>query len=243
MIKVALITPGFGKPGTWGRPTVAEKKAIKEFTAKQYSNSYSVSANIEQLLLKLNTAKSYDDIPETIKFAYSELIQRNIDSKEVYDVVNLTARLAATKFNEKPKDILFTGFAGRRVFEDSEYKKLTSAGFVGCSLSPLIYGIEAAEESMYCTKKDPSYWCPAALTNKSIVTAAKSSINKLEIALTFRQEQILKMICSHGMTNRQIAKRLDLSESTVKMHIGLILKKYAVQDRTQLIFSLKEKIG
>ena len=58
----------------------------------------------------------------------------------------------------------------------------------------------------------------------------------LEITLTFRQEQILTMILK-GMTNYQIAKRLDLSESTVKMHIGLILKKYQVQHRTQLILS------
>jgi DNA-binding NarL/FixJ family response regulator len=107
----------------------------------------------------------------------------------------------------------------------------------------MIYGIEAAEESMYCIKKDPSYWSPVALTNKSIATTSESLVKKLEITLTFRQEQILKMIYTHGMTNQQIAKRLDLSESTVKMHIGIILKKYAVRDRSQLIFSFKEKIG
>ena len=62
-------------------------------------------------------------------------------------------------------------------------------------------------------------------------------INQINTTLL---EQLLEL-SDKIATNYQIAKRLDISESTVKMHIGIVFKKYAVQDRSQLIFSLKRK--
>jgi DNA-binding CsgD family transcriptional regulator len=231
MAKVEMIAPSFLKP-TPNRiqPTPSQKKAIKDFTARQNSGNYAVNSSIEQLVTKINSATSYTDIPDKVMFSYINLIERNLDFKETFDLVNFTLRLAASRFNEKPKEIIFSGFAGA-VIENTDYKNLISAGFTGCSLSPMMYGIEAAEESVHCIKKDPYYWSPVVVPN-SRATVAKSM--PLEITLTFRQEQIFKMVCT-GMTNHQIARRLELSESTVKMHIGILLKKYRAQHRSQLI--------
>lgn len=58
------------------------------------------------------------------------------------------------------------------------------------------------------------------------------------ITLTIRQAQVLQLVQDRGASNKTIAKMLCLSESTVKLHIGAILKKYGVKNRTQLaIFS------
>lgn len=54
------------------------------------------------------------------------------------------------------------------------------------------------------------------------------------IQLTVRQEQILNLICTRGSSNKSIARILNLSESTIKLHIGAILKKYGLRNRTQL---------
>ena len=231
-----LVTSKFLKPMAGHQVTTKHKKAVKDFVVRHNPNGHSVCSDIEGLLLKLNTVKSYNEIPEKIAVTYPDLISRNIDPKDTFDVIRLTARLAASKFNEKPKEILVTGHVGYDSLQVSDCKKLISAGFVGCTLSPMVYGIEAAEESAYCNKKDPYHWTPIATKEKVIIKTHAP----LEIALTFRQEQILKMICIHGMTNCQIAKRLDLSESTVKMHIGLILKKYNAQHRTQLVLLDKQ---
>lgn len=59
------------------------------------------------------------------------------------------------------------------------------------------------------------------------------------IALTLRQEQILNLICTRGSSNKNIARILNLSESTVKLHIGAILKKYGLKNRTQLALFTK----
>jgi DNA-binding NarL/FixJ family response regulator len=55
-----------------------------------------------------------------------------------------------------------------------------------------------------------------------------------QIYLTNRQEQVLNLIQNRGASNKTIAKILGLSESTVKLHMGAILKKYGVKNRTQL---------
>jgi two-component system response regulator DevR len=48
--------------------------------------------------------------------------------------------------------------------------------------------------------------------------------------LTRREQQLLPMI-SQGLTNKEIAARLVLSEQTVKNHIGRILRKMGAPDR------------
>jgi DNA-binding NarL/FixJ family response regulator len=58
------------------------------------------------------------------------------------------------------------------------------------------------------------------------------------IQLTSRQQQIFDILTTRGSSNKHIAKMLSISESTVKLHVGCILKKYGVKNRTQLaVFS------
>lgn len=62
-----------------------------------------------------------------------------------------------------------------------------------------------------------------------------------EIYLTPRQRQIFNLISTRGSSNKTIAKLLDISESTVKLHTSAILKKYGVKNRTQLAVFAKAK--
>ena len=50
--------------------------------------------------------------------------------------------------------------------------------------------------------------------------------------LTPRQRNILTLLIK-GQSNKEIARNLDLRESTIKTHIKIILKKLNVQNRTQ----------
>lgn len=61
------------------------------------------------------------------------------------------------------------------------------------------------------------------------------------IELTDRQEEVLNLILTRGASNKIIARTLNITESTVKLHISSILKKYGVKNRTQLaVFALKK---
>ncbi len=51
--------------------------------------------------------------------------------------------------------------------------------------------------------------------------------------LTEREQEVLRVI-ANGLTNSQIAKKLVISENTVKGHVSNILSKLHVADRTQV---------
>jgi DNA-binding NarL/FixJ family response regulator len=56
--------------------------------------------------------------------------------------------------------------------------------------------------------------------------------------LTPRQKQVFDLIVNRGASNKSIARILQISESTVKLHMTAILKKNSVRNRTQLaVFS------
>jgi two-component system, NarL family, response regulator LiaR len=50
--------------------------------------------------------------------------------------------------------------------------------------------------------------------------------------LTRREREVLELI-AHGRSNKRIAFELDISEKTVKTHVGHVLAKLGVSDRTQ----------
>lgn len=52
--------------------------------------------------------------------------------------------------------------------------------------------------------------------------------------LTDRQAEVARLISVKGLSNKQIAKELGIGESAVKVHVGSMLKKYGLRDRTQL---------
>jgi len=57
--------------------------------------------------------------------------------------------------------------------------------------------------------------------------------------LTTRQKEILSHI-SEGHSNKMIAYSLEISEQTVKVHLGEIFKKLKVFNRTQAVIKAKE---
>ena len=62
---------------------------------------------------------------------------------------------------------------------------------------------------------------------------------EVKITLTPRQQQILDIIVTRGVSNKNFARMLHISESTVKLHMSSILKKFGVRNRTQLALFAK----
>jgi DNA-binding NarL/FixJ family response regulator len=65
-------------------------------------------------------------------------------------------------------------------------------------------------------------------------TAIPSARFRLEFGLTRRQQQIVPLI-AQGLTNKEIASNLNLSEQTVKNHIHRMLRRVGASDRLQVI--------
>lgn len=65
------------------------------------------------------------------------------------------------------------------------------------------------------------------------ISAAKSSENLESVRLTKREQQVIKLI-SDGLTNKEIAQKLQLSTYTVKSHVHNILEKLTLHTRVQI---------
>ena len=72
----------------------------------------------------------------------------------------------------------------------------------------------------------------------STATAGRANIGG--DSLTPRQREVLTLVID-GMSNREIAERLDLAEATVKVHITAILRAYGVNSRAKAISAARRE--
>ena len=59
-------------------------------------------------------------------------------------------------------------------------------------------------------------------------------------ALTPRQQAVLALL-EQGMSNKAIARELDIGEITVKAHVSAILRKLGVDNRVQAVLAARER--
>ena len=71
----------------------------------------------------------------------------------------------------------------------------------------------------------------AVLDGQSVKSAPISHLSNGP-KLSRQQRKVLALLCE-GKSNREIGNALDLTEGTVKVHIGQILKRFNVKSRTQ----------
>ena len=105
---------------------------------------------------------------------------------------------------------------------------------VGIVPAILSWGLEEAFKGLDSISSGDFYYpkhiidfLPGAPTNKK-------SFNADPVKLTLRQTEIFELISKRGLSNKQIAKMLSISESTVKIHVSAIFKTLCVRNRTQL---------
>ena len=62
--------------------------------------------------------------------------------------------------------------------------------------------------------------------------ARHTAIDDLSKVLTEREQEVVELV-SEGLTNKEIARRLEISPATVKVHVERLIGKLGVADRTQ----------
>ena len=72
------------------------------------------------------------------------------------------------------------------------------------------------------------------LLQRLLTEGSQRSQEQLVEPLTGREEEVLRLL-AEGLTNPEIAYQLQLSLATVKVHVGHIIAKLGVSDRTQAV--------
>ncbi len=83
-------------------------------------------------------------------------------------------------------------------------------------------------------------WAGARLTRKT--DAAPFELNRAALAslgVTTREHEMLQALAD-GLTNKEIARRFDVSPNTVKTHVSSLYEKLEVSRRTQAVQKAKE---
>ena len=120
--------------------------------------------------------------------------------------------------------------------------ELGVTGFVTKS-APKEALFEAIEKVLDGDQYVPKYLIEAVPEVARVIDEVDSGVNIEIIAelITDRQFDILNCI-SRGHSNKQIARELDLSENTVKVHVSAMLKSLGLSNRTQAGI-LGQKLG
>ena len=67
-------------------------------------------------------------------------------------------------------------------------------------------------------------------------------LRRPDAELTEREREVLQLVRS-GLANKQIARRLAISERTVKAHLTHIFQRLGVSDRTQAALWAQEHLA
>lgn len=88
-----------------------------------------------------------------------------------------------------------------------------------------------------------TYLPPSVLDNGHAVSGYNSNANVRAKGktLTNRQAQVLELV-AQGMSNKQIAYEIGVSEATVKLHINALLRAVGATNRTQAVITA-QKMG
>lgn len=87
-------------------------------------------------------------------------------------------------------------------------------------------------EALQTAAGGESAWTREELRRVTGALATPRLSQDIEVPLTQRESEVLRQM-AQGLTNKEIAKMLEISYETVKEHVQHILRKIGVTDRTQ----------
>lgn len=114
--------------------------------------------------------------------------------------------------------------------------KLGASGFIPKAFSGDLL-LSAVREVLDGNIFRPVCQQSSRIDDEMLLPPTKVSLRPEEIGLTDRQSQVLALMV-RGLSNRDIAAQLDLSEGTVKIHATAVFKTLGVTSRTQALVAV-----
>jgi DNA-binding NarL/FixJ family response regulator len=114
--------------------------------------------------------------------------------------------------------------------------RMTLARCVAAGINGFIYAEEPIEDISYAitTMLDGRIYITPALARAGGAAPNKRSAPPKPSRLTPRQQEVLRLL-EQGAANKEIARTLSLSESTVKIHLAAIYRMLGVRNRTEAV--------
>jgi len=159
----------------------------------------------------------------------------------VMDGVEATRNILAR--SPGPRVLILTSFG-----EDNQVFPAIRAGAQGYLLkdiqpNELVQAIRDASQGKVQLHPDIAKKLMSAVASTSAAPASDKESKEAINGLTERELAVLGLI-ARGMSNREIAEEMIISEKTVKTHVSNILSKLGLEDRTKAaILAIKHGLG
>ena len=181
-----------------------------------------------------------DDHP-LVRQAIAMLLRRMRPASKVIELEKFSELQAAIIKNGDPElfvlDLLLPGVKGTSAVKDVK-SMYTTVPLVVISSMPAGEAEETCIEAgadIYIEKSSPANEISAAIQG---LFAAENGDEEVvlvgEVKLSKRQKQLIVML-DRGLSNRDIATELDISEHTVKVHLWRLFRRLDVKSRTQTL--------
>ncbi len=186
-------------------------------------DNYEVIANAGNVNVALSLIKKYQ--PDIV------LMDMNMP-----DIDGITAISEIEKLNVKTKVIALTGYDDADLIFRA--MKTGARGYILKTMASaqLIHALDEVSQGKICL---PNVLCSKFFEyfqnfeKNEKLNAANDEENLLNY-LTNREEEVLGLL-TQGVTYKGVAKKLFISETTVKTHVNNIFQKLQVNDRTQAV--------
>jgi len=176
---------------------------------------------------KLANAIANNDYDTKLLLVHISLLDKpGTTLNEVIDSLNLIASMIGNGIK------LSTGIVIDKPCSHTMITALKKSQVNGIVPSHLTYGFDKCFETINALLRGEQAW--NSLYIEPRVKATVRHPADYGIRLTSRQHDIMTLVSNRGLSNKKIAQVLNISESTVKVHISAILKAYGVRNRTQL---------
>jgi DNA-binding NarL/FixJ family response regulator len=90
-------------------------------------------------------------------------------------------------------------------------------------------------------------WLGADLMRQLVLATARilpaTSTPQADLSLLTSREKAVAELVAAGKSNKEVARDLDITERTVKAHLGSAFEKLQVRDRLQLVLMFSNKSG
>lgn len=172
--------------------------------------------------------------PSLILIDHQILTKNNVSVDEMVSMIT-----TVVSYMDRPKTKTLFGVVIDKSCSKEFLKNLQKTDISGIVPKTNSLGYDIMSSSLKALLKDEYYWPKSMmdlLTGQEIIAAKKC------IKLTPRQSEILALVCNRGLSNKKIAGILKISESTVKVHVSVILKIYGVRNRTQLVLAVNDAL-
>lgn len=209
-----------------------EKTTMSLFVPEGYKTVTPLKLRAEIDNIKTTEYHSLNDLSNAI-ISGSNYIGIHIDmlsNVSAMEFMLMYKTFAKHFFVEDPPILIIAFNKNTHINVIKEYQKNGVNYFNPASIS---YGVDIALEHFKELIQHENGYYPRDIISKLPGNKLKK-LQKQKSMLTGRQDEIYRLIARRGLSNKQIAKMLNISESTVKIHVSAIFKTLCVRNRTQL---------